>query len=170
MRSSRPYKSPYAAMLWSLVLPGFGQLYNREYLIGIALLVLEFLINLKSNLNLVLLDAFDGDLHSSQQLIDYSWGLFYPSLYAFAMWQAYNAAIVNNNKLEGKAVEKRTYLSGFFIGLAIGMDLGLFLHDSPFMKVSTFLDNPVLNGIMFGMLCGIMAHLVENKYYRKKQK
>ncbi|QCJ44791.1 hypothetical protein FAY30_24505 [Bacillus sp. S3] len=168
MRSSRPYKSPYAAMLWSLVLPGFGQLYTKEYLIGIVLLVLEFLINLNSNLNLVLLEAFDGDLDAPHQIIDYSWGLFYPSLYGFAMWQAFNSAIVNNNKLEGKAVEKRTYLSGFFIGLVIGMDLGLFSHDSPIMKVSTFLDNPVLNGILFGVLFGIMAHFVENKYYRKK--
>ncbi|MED4224262.1 hypothetical protein [Neobacillus cucumis] len=42
MRSSRPHKSPLAAMFWSVVLLGFGQLYNLDYFIGIVLLVLEF--------------------------------------------------------------------------------------------------------------------------------
>lgn len=72
MRSSRPYKSPNAAMLWSLVLPGFGQLYNKNYFIGIILLVLEFLINLKSHLNLVLVNTFNGDLLDAHESANYS--------------------------------------------------------------------------------------------------
>ncbi|MDV2687061.1 DUF5683 domain-containing protein, partial [Alkalihalophilus lindianensis] len=60
MRQNRPYQSPYAAMLWSLVLPGFGQLYNKDYVIGFVLLVLEFLVNLKSDLNITLLYSFMG--------------------------------------------------------------------------------------------------------------
>ena len=109
MRSSRPYKSPIAAMFWSVVLPGFGQLYNKDYFIGILLLVLEFLINLKSHLNLVLVNTFKGDLLHAHQSVNYSWGLFYPSIYCFAIWHAYNSANTNNNKLEGKHVENRTY-------------------------------------------------------------
>lgn len=52
MRQSRQYKSPYAALFWSCVLPGFGQFYNKDYIVGAVLIVLEFLINLNSNLNL----------------------------------------------------------------------------------------------------------------------
>ncbi|WP_160725754.1 hypothetical protein [Bacillus sp. USDA818B3_A] len=167
MRSSRPYKSPIAAMLWSLVLPGFGQLYNKDYLIGIILLGLEFLINLNSHLNIVLVSTFNGDIHGAHQSVNYSWGLFYPSIYGFAIWHAYNSARSNNNRLEGKAVENRTYLSGFFIGLVIGMDFGLVWHDSTFIKPVPFLDYPVFNGLLFGLIVGITGYLMEKKLYRK---
>ena len=167
MRSSRPYKSPNAAMLWSIVLPGFGQLYNKDYIIGFLLLLLEFLINLKSHLNLVLFSTLTGDILNAHQTINYSWGLFYPSLYGFAIWQAYNSAISNNNKLEGKVVEKRTYFSGFFIGLVIGMDFGLCLHDSNVITIFPFLDYPVFNGLFLGFMFGLLAHFAEKKLYRK---
>ncbi|MEH7116839.1 DUF5683 domain-containing protein [Neobacillus vireti] len=170
MRSSRPYKSPNAAMCWSVVLPGFGQLYNRDYFIGIVLLGLEFLINLKSNLNLVLVNTFNRDLLSAHQSIDYSWGLFYPSLYGFAIWHAYNSAKANNNKLEGKTVERRTYFSGFFLGLVIGMDFGLFWHDGSLIKAITFLDYPVFNGVLFGLLFGFIGNLLDKRVYRKSTK
>ncbi|WP_423751949.1 DUF5683 domain-containing protein [Heliobacterium chlorum] len=39
------------AALWSTVIPGFGQIYNREYLKGFILIFLEILINNFSNLN-----------------------------------------------------------------------------------------------------------------------
>ncbi|MEH7094853.1 hypothetical protein [Neobacillus vireti] len=170
MRSSRPYKSPLAAMLWSVVLPGFGQLYNRDYYIGTILLVLEFLINLKSHLNIVLLDTLTGDLLRAHDSVNYNWGLFYPSIYGFSLWQALNMAISNNNRLEGNVVEKRTYLSGFFIGFVIGMDFGLFWHDTGIIQRFPFLDYPVYNGLVFGLLLGFLSHLAEIKIYRRKLK
>ena len=169
MRSSRPYKSPLAAMFWSVVLPGFGQLYNKDYFIGIVLLVLEFLINLNSHLNLVLVNTFKGDLLQAHQSMDYGWGLFYPSIYGFAIWQAFNSAKANNHKLEGKAVVERTYLSGFFLGLVIGMDFGLFWHDSSVIKMVPILDYPVFNGVLVGLVLGIIGNLAEKKLYRNSR-
>ncbi|MBO0961008.1 hypothetical protein J1P26_15005 [Neobacillus sp. MM2021_6] len=169
MRSSRPYKSPNAAMLWSLVLPGFGQLYNKDYFMGITLLGLEFLINLKSNLNLVLVNSFKGDILAAHQPVNYSWALFYPSVYGFAMWQAFNTARVNNHKLTGNEVERRTYLTGFFIGLVIGMDFGLFWHDCRYIKMLPFLDYPVFNGIVFGVVLGLVGHFIEKRHYRNRE-
>ncbi|MDR4949917.1 hypothetical protein [Neobacillus cucumis] len=170
MRSNRPYKSRYAAMFWSVVLPGFGQFYNRDYFIGIMLLMLEFIINLKSHLNLVLVNTFNGDLQLAHQSVNYSWGLFYPSIYGFAIWQAFNSAKANNNKLEGKGVEKRTYLSGFFLGLVVGMDFGLFWHDSNLIKIIHLLDYPVFNGVLFGLILGLIGNLLEQKIYRKHKR
>ncbi|PLS01505.1 DUF5683 domain-containing protein [Neobacillus cucumis] len=167
MRSSRPYKSPNAAMFWSVVMPGFGQIYNRDYFIGMVLLGLEFLINLNSHLNLVLFTTFQGDLLRAHDSVNYSWGLFYPSIYGFAIWQAYNSAKANNNKLEGKSVEKRTFFSGFFIGLVIGMDFGLFWHDGSLLKTIPLLDYPVFNGVLFGLVFGFLGNLAENKWYRR---
>ncbi|MEH7414354.1 hypothetical protein V7266_03555 [Neobacillus drentensis] len=170
MRSSRPYKSPRAALVWSLVLPGFGQLYNKDYFVGSLLLVLEFLINLKSHLNLVLVSTFNGDILQAHQAVNYGWGLFYPSIYGFALWQAYNSAKANNHKLEGKTVEKRTYYTGFFIGLVIGIDFGLFWHDVHLIKTVPLLDYPVFNGVLVGMLLGLLGHLLEKKYRKTRVK
>ena len=169
MRNTRPYKSPNAAMFWSLVLPGFGQLYNKDYFAAIILLILEFTINLNAHLNLVLVNSFKGDLITAHQSADYSWGLFYPSLYGFALWQAYNSAKVNNMRLEGKAPEKRTYLTGFILGIVIGMDFGLFWHDSHIIKRLPLLDYPVFNGIALGLLLGLLIHLLEMGVYRKSR-
>ncbi|MFB5198562.1 hypothetical protein ACE198_27465 [Neobacillus sp. KR4-4] len=172
MRQSRQYKSPYAAMLWSCVLPGFGQFYNKDYIVGAVLIGMEFVVNLNSNLNLSLINSFIGDIHSAHHVIDYRWALFYPSLYGYAIWQAFNAAITNNHKMIGKDADQRTYLSGFFIGMVLGMDFGLFWHNTSLIRhysVIRFLDFPVFNGLAFGLLIGIMGHIMEIKVYRKQK-
>jgi hypothetical protein len=171
MRHRREYKSPYAAAVWSMVLPGFGQLYNKDYIIGFVLLGFEFLINLYSNLNLALVHSFTGDFAQAHSVIDYSWGMFYPSLYAFSIWQAFNAAKAHNDKdLDG--MQKRTYHTGFFIGLVIGMDCGLFWHEFEFSKqyrTLSILDMPVFSGLLFGLLLGSLGYFLEKTIYRKKR-
>ena len=172
MRRSRQYKSPYAAMLWSCVLPGFGQFYNKDYLVGAILLGLEFIVNLNSNLNLSLIDSFIGDINLAHHVIDYRWALFYPSLYCYGIWQAFNLAKANNDKLAGQEVDQRTYLSGFFIGMVIGMDFGLFWHDTSLVQhyaAISFLDFPVFNGLVLGLLMGGLGHLMETTLYRKQR-
>jgi hypothetical protein len=170
MRLSRKYKSPCAAMLWSLVLPGFGQLYNRDFINGFAMILLEFIINVKADLNLTLLFSFRGKLAQAHEFGDLRWGLFYPSFYAFAMWQALNFAIDYNKKQKGKGGANRTYLSGFFLGLVIGMDFGLFWHDSRLAHIVPLLDYPVFNGLLWGLLLGAIGHFLEKNLYRKNKR
>ncbi|MEH7127498.1 hypothetical protein V7103_04645 [Neobacillus drentensis] len=170
MRQSQQYKSPYAALFWSCVLPGFGQIYNKDYIVGAVLIVLEFLINLNSNLNISLIGSFKGDIQLPHQAIDFRWALFYPSLYGYGIWQAFNAAKANNDKMLGNDAGQRTYLSGFFLGLVLGMDFGLFWHDSSFITHFSFirlLDFPVFNGLTLGLMVGILGHIMENLFYRK---
>ncbi|WP_404330089.1 hypothetical protein [Mesobacillus maritimus] len=76
MRQKQVYKSPIAAMLWSIALPGLGQLYNRDYITAFLLLSLEFLINLYSNLNLAIIYSFNGDYRLAHEIINYEWGLW----------------------------------------------------------------------------------------------
>ncbi|MGX6445611.1 hypothetical protein ACWM35_20535 [Neobacillus sp. K501] len=172
MRQKREYKSPYAAMLWSMLLPGFGQFYNKDYLVGVVLIAFEILVNLNSNLNLALVHSFHGDFTQAHDVIDYRWGMFYPSLYGFSIWQAFNAARANNDrKFHGQA-SRRTYLSGFFAGMVVGMDLGLFWHDYTFFQHSRlffFLDMPVFNGLFYGLLFGILGCTFERTIYRKRR-
>jgi len=172
MRQRHEYKSPYAAAVWSMVLPGFGQMYNKDYIIGFVLLGFEFLINLYSNLNLALVYSFTGDFAQAHSVIDYRWGMFYPSLYAFSIWQAFNAAKAHNDRFLDSVPEKKTHLTGFFIGMVIGMDCGLFWHDFAYLnqyRVLSILDMPVFSGLILGLLLATLGNFIEKIMYRQKR-
>jgi len=49
-------------LLWSIALPGFGQLLNGKYIKGVLLISLEFLVNVKSNFNEVIISSFRWDI------------------------------------------------------------------------------------------------------------
>lgn len=171
MRQTREYKSPYAAAVWSMVLPGFGQIYNKDYLVALILLGFEFLINLCSNLNLALVYSFTGDFIRAHSIIDYRWGMFYPSLYAFSIWQAFNTAKSHNERFHESDVKKRPHLTGFFIGVVVGMNCGLIWHDFEFLnqvKVLSIFNMPVFSGLLFGLLAGWLGHFIEKTIFHKK--
>lgn len=79
-------------LLWSIALPGFGQLLNGKYLKGFVFIALEFLINVKACLNQVIMLSFQGDIQQAIAHVDYQWLLFYPCLYFFVMWDAFKDA------------------------------------------------------------------------------
>jgi hypothetical protein len=85
-------KSRVEVVLWSIALPGFGQLLNGKYIKGILLVVLEFLINVQSNLNLIIISSFHGDIQTTISQTGYQWLMFYPCVYMFAIWDAYKDA------------------------------------------------------------------------------
>lgn len=79
-------------IFWSIALPGFGQLLNRQYVKGIVFIFLEFLINVQSNFNEAIRLSFIGEMETAFYVIDYQWLMFYPCLYFFAMWDAFKYA------------------------------------------------------------------------------
>lgn len=79
-------------LLWSIALPGFGQILNGKYIKGILFIVLEFLINVQANFNEVIISSFQGDIEGAVMLTNYQWLMFYPCLYFFAAWDAYRDA------------------------------------------------------------------------------
>jgi hypothetical protein len=80
------------AILWSIALPGFAQLLNRKFVKGIVFIFLEFLINVNSHFNIVILHSFQGNIREAIESTNYQWLMFYPCLYMFAMWDAYKDA------------------------------------------------------------------------------
>ncbi|MFZ3579543.1 hypothetical protein [Virgibacillus sp. DJP39] len=82
----------YEKLLWSIALPGFGQILNGKYIKGILLIALEFLVNVQANFNEVIVLSFQGNIQASIQQTNYGWLMFYPCLYFFAMWDAYKDA------------------------------------------------------------------------------
>lgn len=165
------YKSPIAALLWSFALPGFGQIYNGEVLIGVIFMILELGTNVISNLNLAIFETFHGDFDKAHSVINYNWGMFYPSVWAFSMWQAYNKAKMINCKLDNKQFRKSEY-TGFFIGAVIGMNFGVYWHLPDFHNGGFFgfLQSPVFFGLILGLCFGYIGHLTEKSVNRKTKK
>ncbi len=157
------YKSPFAAAFWSACLPGFGQFYVRDYIVGIILGVWEIGLNLMSNLNLSIYYSFTGELQQSLEVVDWQWGLFYPSVYVFNIWHAYDRANVINSELEERGVPKPNKCSknqGIFIGLFLGMFTGLHWN---------FLVSPVFSGVVLGVGLGGIGFLIEKMFSKMKE-
>lgn len=76
-------------LLWSVAFPGFGQLLNGKYFKGVLFIGLEFLINIQSKLNQIILSSFNGDVVIAIRQTNYEWLMFYPCVYMFAIWDAY---------------------------------------------------------------------------------
>ncbi|PLR89121.1 hypothetical protein [Bacillus sp. T33-2] len=79
-------------LIWSIALPGFGQLLNGKYVKGILFILLEVVINVQANFNEVIYFSFNGEIEKAISAADYQWLMFYPCLYFFAMWDAFKDA------------------------------------------------------------------------------
>lgn len=83
------------AVLWSVALPGFGQLLNGQLIKGLTFIFLEFLINTKSSFNHAILYSFLGQINKAIEVVNYQWLMFYPCVYMFAMYDAYKYSTKN---------------------------------------------------------------------------
>jgi hypothetical protein len=75
--------------LWSVAIPGFGQLLNGKYFKGAILIFLEFLINVQANINTIIVSSFLGETELAVQQANYQWLMFYPCVYIFSIYDAY---------------------------------------------------------------------------------
>jgi hypothetical protein len=75
--------------LWSIAIPGFGQFLNKHYFKGVILIILEFVINVKANINTAIVLSFLGKTEQAVQVCNYQWLMFYPCVYLYSIWDAY---------------------------------------------------------------------------------
>lgn len=75
-------------ILWSLAFPGLGQILNGQLVKAFLFIGLELLVNIKSNLNKIILLSFYGQTAEAVKAANYPWLMFYPCLYMFAVWDA----------------------------------------------------------------------------------
>lgn len=134
-------------VLWSIALPGFGQLLNKNYVKGITLIVLEVVINLQSHLNKAIQYSFHGKITEAISETNYQWLMFYPCVYMFAIWDAYRDA----------AEDRAPYSYLPFVTAAFFATVGMIY--SPTMKIFGYSLGPVwltmlfcFIGLAFGML------------------
>ncbi|MEN8702249.1 hypothetical protein [Bacillus infantis] len=80
------------SILWSIALPGFSQVLNGQLVKGFLFIALEVLINVMANFNEIIRLSFTGNIEGAIAETNYSWLMFYPCLYFFAMWDAFKGA------------------------------------------------------------------------------
>lgn len=93
MNVSKRKHEPSEIIFWSIALPGFGQLLNRKYAKGFLLITLEVLINVKGNINLIIMYSFLGEMEGAIQHGNFLWVMFYPCVYLFAIWDAFRDSL-----------------------------------------------------------------------------
>lgn len=143
-------------LLWSIALPGFGQLLNRKYLKGFLLVGLEFLINIMGNFNHIIILSFLGNIEGAIEKTNYLWLMFYPCLYFFAIWDAYRDA--------GGGEKPFAYIP--FVFSAYFVTVGLIF--SPVFTIFNTLIGPMWLPILFlpiGVAVGTMIRWILLKIY-----
>lgn len=103
--------NPWLAATWSALLPGFGHMYTGKVIKGIILLVWTVAIIYFSHINHGIIATFTGKLSKTNEIVNYQWLLFFPSIYLFSIWDSYNDA-VETNKLF--AEEQKHHLSKLY--------------------------------------------------------
>ncbi|WP_421382901.1 hypothetical protein ACOJQI_01615 [Bacillus salacetis] len=91
-------KKPWIGMVWSFLSPGLGQLYSGSTVVGTFILAWWIYVTYKAGAISAWLHSFLGDFDSAIMAVDWQWFLFLPSMYGFAIYQAY-ASVNQNNTL-----------------------------------------------------------------------
>lgn len=89
-------KNPWVGMAWSMLSPGLGQLYGGSTVIGAFLLAWWIFICYQSQAVRVFLYSFLGDFGAASAIVDWQWFLFLPSIYGYAVYQAYSSVNESN--------------------------------------------------------------------------
>ncbi|MFS0861117.1 hypothetical protein [Fredinandcohnia sp. 179-A 10B2 NHS] len=89
-------KSPSTGLLWSVFTPGLGQLYGGSTVVGTFILAWWVFVCYKATAVRIFLHSFLGEFDKVTASVDWQWFLFLPSMYAFAIYQAYVSVTENN--------------------------------------------------------------------------
>lgn len=95
-------RKPWVSVMWSLFMPGMGQLYIHRLIATVFVLtwwiILAYLSHSIGAIYLIL----SGDLEKSLGVVKPEWLMFMPSIYGFALYDAYVNTVENNKLFEGE--------------------------------------------------------------------
>jgi hypothetical protein len=100
-------KIPTAGMFWSAFTPGLGQLYGGSTVVGAFILAWWIFVCYKAKAVATGLYSFLGDFSQATAIVDWQWFLFLPSMFAFAIYQAYVSVTESNTLFD---IEQIRYL------------------------------------------------------------
>ncbi len=99
-------RNPVMAVLWSLFIPGLGQLYIHRITTAFFVIVWSVVFFYCSHALEAISLLFVGEIKKATSVINPEWLLFFPSVYGFSLYDSY-INTVENNKLYDK--EQRNY-------------------------------------------------------------
>ncbi|MGE4282769.1 MAG: hypothetical protein AB7G87_03530 [Clostridia bacterium] len=135
-------------VLWSIALPGFGQILNGHLLKGVLFVGLEVLINIKSNLNNVIILSFLGQTHIAVRETNYQWLMFYPCIYMFAVWDAYKYAEESNTPFSFLPGVFSAYLGTIGVIYSSAFQIGGFLLGPVFLPILCMIAGALLGRLL----------------------
>lgn len=118
--------------LWSMAIPGFGQFLNKKHFKGIVLVFLEFIINVKANINTAIVLSFLGRTEQAVEASNYQWLMFYPCVYLYSIWDAYR---------DGSEEKEKPLLFIPFVAAAYMETIGVIY--SQFFRINGILIGPI---------------------------
>lgn len=109
-------KSPWSNLAWTFIMPGAGQLAAHRTIIAFFILVWWIAIVYYSNFLSAFHYTFMGDFEQARSVIDPQWALNIPSVYFFAVFDAYLSTVESNKlfDLEQAKFLKREYQRSSF--------------------------------------------------------
>ncbi|GFP76082.1 hypothetical protein [Clostridium fungisolvens] len=109
-------RNPWVATMWSLLVPGSGQLYLHRLITAFFLIVWWIIICYNSNFLPSAHCTLLGDFKQAKEILDMQWFLNIPSVYLFAMYDAYTNTIETNKLFDWDQAKflKKNYQSSNF--------------------------------------------------------
>ncbi|TYR81222.1 hypothetical protein FZC66_05000 [Priestia megaterium] len=100
-------RSPWVAVMWSLFMPGTGQLYLHRIIVGFFALIWGVIFFNQSQILPAVHFLFSGDISQATNVLNIEWLMFLPSIYGFSAYDAYVNTIENNKLYDN---EQRNFL------------------------------------------------------------
>ncbi|MCX7780961.1 MAG: hypothetical protein N2491_08610 [Negativicutes bacterium] len=110
-------RTPWLAAAWSLLMPGVGHLYVYRTATAFFLLAWWMTVAYFSNALTAVQLSFIGDFSQAKAVVNYGWLMFMPSVYGFAVHDAYVSAVEGNKLFRSEQTAHLTanYQSPAFI-------------------------------------------------------
>lgn len=77
------------AALFSMLMPGFGQIYNGQFMKGVFFVLIEHFDNALGQINKAIHLDFNGLHQQALEAANFEYILFYPGFYAYCVWDAW---------------------------------------------------------------------------------
>lgn len=93
-------RNPVVAVMWSMFIPGLGQLYIHRILTAIFLIVWLVIFHYQWHFAEGILLLILGKVKEATSVLKPEWLLFMPSLFGFAVYDSYMNTVENNKLFE----------------------------------------------------------------------
>lgn len=90
-------RTPWISVVWSLLSPGLGQVYIHRIVVALFIFIFWIMIVYFSKLLPAIQYTLMGQLDKVNSVIDWQWYLNIPSIYIYALYDAYANCVEENN-------------------------------------------------------------------------